>query len=113
MDFYPKNKIPIADVKKFIIIFYLVGFLGFVIPFTKALFITITPFALLLNTYLLAVYHHKYTFKDTFLFLLIFLSGYIIELIGVKTGFVFGYYTYGGALGPKLFTYTSRCPSLL
>ena len=103
MDFYPKNKIPIADVKKVIAIFYIVGFFGFVIPFTKALFIIITPFALLLNSYLLAVYHNKYTFKDIFFFLLIFIFGYVFEVIGVKTGLVFGCYTYGDALGLKLF----------
>ncbi len=103
MDFYPKNKIPIVNVKKFIVIFYIVGFLGFVIPFTKALFITITPFALLINLYLLLVFHNKYILKHNLFFLLIFFSGYIIEVIGVKTGFVFGYYTYGDALGVKLF----------
>lgn len=103
MDFYPKNKIPITDVKKFIIIFYIVGLLGFVIPFTKGFFIFITPFALLLNSYLLLVYHKTYKLKDVLLFLLIFLSGYTIEVIGVKTGLVFGHYAYGNALGIKLF----------
>lgn len=103
MDFYPKNKIPINDVKKFIVIFYIVGFLGFVIPFTKPIFIIITPLALLLNSYLLLVYHKTYTFKDIFLFILIFLSGYTIEVIGVKTGVVFGHYSYGNALGIRFF----------
>jgi len=103
MQLYPRNKIPIADVKKFIVFFYLVGLMGFVIPFTKALFIIITPFALLLNSYLLAVYHSKYSFKEILFFLLIFPLGYFIEVIGVKTGLVFGNYTYGNALGLKLF----------
>jgi uncharacterized membrane protein len=101
MELYPKNKIPLADVKKFIFIFYLVGLLGFMVPFTKTLFVQITSFALLLHSYLLAVYHSNYTFKDTFVFVLIFLLGYFIEVIGVKTGYIFGNYTYGNALGVK------------
>lgn len=34
---------------------------------------------------------------------LIFVLGFIIELIGVKTGFLFGYYSYGNALGTKFY----------
>ncbi len=103
MELYPKNKIPISEVRKFLIIFYIVGLLGFIIPFTKAFFISITPFALLLNVYLLAIYHEKYTLKYVLIFLLIFISGYSIEVVGVKTGLIFGSYIYGNALGIKLF----------
>ena len=103
MELYPKNKIPIGEVRKFIVIFYIVGLCGFIIPFTKAFFITITPFALLLNVYLLAIYHEKYTLKYVLIFLLIYISGYCIEVVGVKTGLIFGIYTYGNALGIKLF----------
>jgi putative membrane protein len=103
MDLYPKNKITLTNVKKFVIIFYIVGLLGFVIPYTKGVFIFITPFALLLNTYLLMVYHKAYKLKDILLFLVILLSGFTIEVIGVKTGLIFGHYTYGNALGIKLF----------
>lgn len=100
---YPKNKIPTAEVRKFIIIFFSVGVLGFIIPFTKSLFITITPFALLLNIYLLAVFHKHYSLKDIMVFLIIFLSGYTLEVIGVNYGLIFGHYTYGSALGVKIF----------
>lgn len=103
MELYPKNKIPIGEVRKFIVIFYIVGLCGFFIPFTKAFFISITPFALLLNVYLLAIYHEKYTLKYVLIFLLIFISGYCIEVVGVKTGLIFGIYNYGNALGIKLF----------
>lgn len=103
MELYPKNKIPFGEVRKFIVIFYIVALCGFIIPFTKAFFIIITPFALLLNVYLLAIYHEKYTLKCVLIFLLIFISGYCIEVVGVKTGFIFGSYIYGNALGIKLF----------
>jgi len=103
MELYPRNKIPIAEVRKFIVIFYIVGLLGFIIPFSRAFFIIITPFALLLNVYLLAIYHEKYTLKNVLIFLAIYILGYSIELAGVKTGLIFGSYTYGNALGIKLF----------
>ncbi|GAB1415715.1 hypothetical protein MASR2M117_11210 [Paludibacter sp.] len=103
MELYPKNKIPISEVRKFLIIFYIVGLVGFIIPFSKPFFIIITPFALLLNVYLLAIYHAKYTLKYVLIFLLIFISGYSIEVVGVKTGLIFGSYIYGNALGIKLF----------
>ncbi len=103
MNLYPKNKIPIANVKKFLIIFYIVGLCGFILPLTKAFFIIITPFALLLNSYLLFVYHEKYALKDFLIFLLIFLGGYSIEVVGVKTGLIFGNYTYSNTLGFRLF----------
>lgn len=103
MNIYPKNKISVFEVKKFIVIFYIVGTLGFLIPFTKDFFIAITPFALILSTYLLAIYHEKYTKKIVFVFLLIYLLGFLVELIGVNTGLIFGDYKYGSGLGFKIF----------
>lgn len=102
MELYPKKKLPLAEVQKFIVIFYTVGLLGFIVPFSKDLFIVITPFALLLNIYLLAIYHERYTLKEVLVFFFIFFSGYGIEVIGVKTGLIFGNYSYGNALGVKL-----------
>ena len=102
MNLYPKNSIPIPEVKKFIVIFYIVGLLGFFIPFTKNIFILITPFAQLLGIYLLALYHPIYSRRNISLFLLVFLMGYIIEVIGIKTGVIFGTYHYGKTLGLKI-----------
>lgn len=103
MDIYPKNKIPISEVKKFIIIFYFVGIVGFLVPFTKLFFITITPFALMMSIYLLLVYHRTYKTKTVIAFVLVYLLGFFIEVFGVKTGLFFGYYNYGDALGIKIF----------
>jgi len=103
MNIYPKNVLPVTEVKKFILIFYSIGILGFLIPWSRNIFITITPFALLLSTYLLAVYHNKYFKREVFVFFTIFFLGFCIEAIGVNTGYIFGNYSYGGALGVKLF----------
>lgn len=103
MNLYPKNKLAIQEVRKFILIFYTVGLLGFVFPFSKKLFILITPFALLLSIYLLAIYHTSYTKKQVFIFTMIFTLGFLIEVAGVNTGMIFGSYKYGKGLGVKLF----------
>jgi putative membrane protein len=63
-----------------------------------------TPFALLLSTYLLAAYHNRYQLKEAVVFCSIFILGFCIEVIGVNTGLIFGDYSYGGALGIKLFS---------
>lgn len=102
MDLYPKNKLSEYKVKRFIISFYIIGILGFVFPFSRDIFIIITPYALLLNTYLLAIYHNKYNIKTLLVFAFILLAGYTIEVIGVQTGLIFGNYKYENALGFKI-----------
>ncbi len=102
MSLYPKNKISINGVKKFLVIFYAVGFAGFLLPFSKNIFILITPFALLLNIYLLALYHRSCHKRDILLFVTVYLLGFAIEAAGVKTGLIFGVYHYGKTLGPKI-----------
>ncbi len=103
MNLYPKNILSVNEVKKFIVIFYAVGTLGFVISYTKHFFIVLTPFALLLNIYLLALYNEIYTIKSIIVFVVIFSFAFIIEVIGVNTGLVFGEYDYGKGLGFKVF----------
>jgi len=102
MILYPKSRLPIVEVRKFILIFYLVGILGFLIPVTRDLFVGITPYALVLNSYLLFIYHSSYTRKTILIFLLIFAIGFLVELIGVNTGLIFGKYVYGRGLGVKV-----------
>ena len=98
MKLYPKGMLPKRDVKKFIVIFYIVGVLGFLIPFTQGLFIMITPSALLLNVYLLVVYRKDSSCKAIMVFLAIYLLGYFVELAGVATKLIFGDYAYGCGL---------------
>lgn len=102
MGLFPKNILTIAEVRKFILIFYSVAVLGFLIPWTHAVFVAIIPYALLLSVYLLGLYHERYSEKDIAVFLEIALMGFFIEVVGVKTGAVFGLYVYGDALGPKV-----------
>lgn len=90
--------------KKFIVIFYVVGISGMLIPFTSYLFKLITPFALFLNFVILAAYHKgSYNAKTLLVFTGIYFCGFFIEMIGVGTSLIFGNYIYGNALGIKVF----------
>jgi putative membrane protein len=102
MNLYPANKLEIKEVRKFIVIFYVVGIAGFSMPFIQPVFKVITPLALLLGVYLLAIYHGKFSPKSLVVFFAVFLTGLLVEMIGVNTGLIFGEYTYGKTLGPKI-----------
>ena len=87
----------------FLILFYFVGIVGFILPITHALFSTLTPFALLLSTGFLVAFHKpRFTINLFIVFLLIFVLSFFAEMIGVQTGLLFGHYTYGNGLGPKI-----------
>ncbi|MBN2166156.1 MAG: carotenoid biosynthesis protein [Marinilabiliaceae bacterium] len=103
MNIYPRNILPVKNVRRFIVIFYIVGVLGFIIPYSREIFKIITPLALILNIYLLAIYHKDFGIKDIFVFIFVLVVGFIIEVLGVKTGLIFGSYSYGDSLGFKLF----------
>ncbi len=91
-------------VKLLMIIFFMVGTIGFKIPVTNGFFIHLTPLALLLSTIVLVLFHTPSGRKKILIpFLLIFLTGFIVEVAGVKSGLIFGPYSYGKGLGIKLF----------
>lgn len=96
-------KLDIQEVKKFLLIFYCVAIIGFLVPFTYPYFKFLTPLAILVNIFLLIYFHNKWTKKFIILTLIILITGYIAEVIGINTGLIFGNYTYGKILGPKLF----------
>lgn len=45
---------------------------------------------------------HEKKVQNYLVYLVIFLAGYLVELIGVNTNYLFGSYTYGDALGIKI-----------
>lgn len=85
-----------------IIIFYIVGFTGLLFPFSRPLFIRLVPFTLLASTLLVLIYHGRTTGGFWWKAGVIFLAGFLVEMIGVNTGFIFGGYRYGDTLGLKL-----------
>lgn len=87
-----------------LVIFYLVGIAGFIIPSTHQFFSRLTPLALLLSAGFLIWFHQpKFTKKMWLSFGFIFIFSFLVEAIGVKTGLIFGKYIYGNGLGIKLF----------
>ncbi|WP_319589550.1 carotenoid biosynthesis protein [uncultured Draconibacterium sp.] len=86
----------------FLIIFYAVGITGLSISATRPFFIYLTPFALLLSSFIVALFHSKFSAKTIVVFIFIYAASFIVELIGVNTGSIFGNYTYGHGLGVKL-----------
>ncbi len=92
-------------IKGFIISLYAVGIFGTIIPYTRELFIILTPPILLISLFILMVFHTPdFDKKTILLFLTVYLTSFLIEVAGVKTGLIFGSYSYGKGLGIKLFS---------
>ena len=96
------NKTIICSI--FIVMFHLVGLYGFLNSDLEKLFIALVPFHLLLMLSLLVISTNDFSFKMRVFAIFVYLAGFFIEVIGVNTGLVFGSYTYGEALGFKLFS---------
>jgi bisanhydrobacterioruberin hydratase len=83
-------------------VLHLVGIAGMLSPFQEY-FRLLTPFNLITCALLLWINHREKGKEIAFFSTLVFILGYLVEFIGVKTGLVFGDYQYGATLGPKLF----------
>ncbi|MDZ7635724.1 MAG: carotenoid biosynthesis protein [Bacteroidales bacterium] len=80
---------------------YGVGLAGMLLPFTRELFIKITPLNLLFAAAFL-FYGEKPALRVIITGTVIAVASFLIEAYGVNTGKIFGHYTYGKALGPAL-----------
>lgn len=83
-----------------LIVFHLIGIGGFVFG-DVAQFALLTPLNLLLTMAIL-FFNHK-DWSKWWVFALSYSGGFLIEVIGVNTGWPFGVYEYGSPLGPQLF----------
>lgn len=84
------------------IIFHVVGLIG-ILFFDRQFFASLTPFILLLMMVLIIWTQDEMTISFWLLLAGCFIEGIIVEILGVNTGFLFGNYTYGNVLGPKIF----------
>jgi len=83
-------------------IIYLVGIFGSILPAYKTFFLSLTPLTLLLS-FCAIIFTLSTNTKPTLTFLLFSgLVGFIVELIGVNTGLLFGNYQYEANLGLKM-----------
>ncbi|MDQ3534679.1 MAG: carotenoid biosynthesis protein [Bacteroidota bacterium] len=86
-----------------LVLFHLVGFIGLTNDYYSDFFISLTPFHLLFSSIILFAFHKDWSSSFYFFFILTFLVGYFVEVIGIQTGVIFGQYKYGSVLGPKIF----------
>ena len=84
-----------------LIIFYLVGTVGILIPAYKNSFLALSFFNLILS-FVLMLFARRKQFLPFLLFLIVcFIVGIGVEWIGIHTGYLFGEYSYGKNLGAK------------
>ena len=84
----------------FLILVYVSGGIGFLLK--PDFFAPFTPLTLLLTCFVFLLSQSPFTLNYLMVFFSIALSGFLIEVMGVQTGFVFGTYSYGEALGYKI-----------
>ena len=84
----------------FLVLVYVSGSIGFVV--NPVFFSPFTPFTLLLTCFVFLIHQPLSNKKFISSFLIIAFLGYVIEVIGTKTGLLFGNYKYGNGLGFKL-----------
>jgi bisanhydrobacterioruberin hydratase len=99
---YFKN-LEAKEATKFLIIFYVVGTTGFLIPQTRSLFEMLIPVSLAINIFMLMLFHPSFDRKHLVFFSAVVVLTIAIEAIGVKTGLIFGDYVYGKSLPLKVF----------
>jgi putative membrane protein len=80
---------------------YVAGIIGLNVNAAAELFRFLTPFNLLASCAILLYFHQEWNRNFLIFIVLTFLTGYFIEVIGVKTGLIFGEYQYETTLGFK------------
>lgn len=91
-----KKNIPLS----IIIIFHIVGFVGFLV--NPSYFRNLSPINLLLSTGLVLIMSNQSKWQFYFAVLATAVIAYFIEVAGVKTELIFGSYYYGQSLGYKM-----------
>ena len=94
------SKVNISIVILFI--FHVVGVVGLSSDY-QDLFLRLTPLNLLLSLGLFIWANNDFSVQFYKVVAILFALGFLVEVIGVSTGVLFGEYTYGATLGFKLF----------
>ena len=88
----------------FLSVIYLVGIVGHSVNSLLPLMKVLTPYTLLISVVIVSMKLLRLDSLKVFYWgLVTFLITYLTEVIGVKTGLIFGEYSYGNVLGIKLF----------
>lgn len=85
--------------KRFLIVVYTAGLLGMHIPQTAVLFTSLAPLTLWFTAFICVLYYPTPTRNAYVMLFALAVSGWMLEVVGVKTGQIFGSYMYGKTLG--------------
>jgi putative membrane protein len=85
-----------------LIIFHMVGLIGIMLPDFKELILSLSFLNLLLAFTVIILAENENKLLLISFLSIAFIIGISVELIGVHTGMLFGDYSYGANLGPKL-----------
>jgi uncharacterized membrane protein len=90
-------------IRVLLVMAYIAGLIGLQMPAVAPLFKLLTPLNLLGTLAALLYFHTDWRPSFYFYMALAALTGFFVEVVGVKTGYIFGGpYAYGAGLGPKL-----------
>ena len=95
-----KTAITIAII--FLVIWHQVGVIGLHIDETREFFQSLIPVNIIVSLGILGVFHRVWNMQFGLFIFAIFWAGYLIELIGLHSGIIFGNYSYGSSLGFKV-----------
>lgn len=80
---------------------HVAGVIGLALPETRDLFQVLTPFNLLATAAIVLHFEEAKNARYGLFIAITFLLGFFIEVAGVRTGAIFGEYSYGDTLGIK------------
>ena len=83
-------------------VLYAAGLIGMHIPVTQNLFISLVPLNLWFTAFICIFYHPRPSLSTYLVLLFIAIAAWLVEVQGVRTGLIFGSYSYGNTLGLKL-----------
>jgi putative membrane protein len=87
----------------YLVVIYTVGIVGMLVPEVRSLFLFLVPLNIVIAFAVVLLYHSPFNQRFWLICIAIYLGGFLIEWIGIKTGVIFGPYEYGKGLGIKLF----------
>jgi putative membrane protein len=88
--------------KRFLIVLYAAGLIGMHLPATASLFTSLVPLTLWFTAFICLVYFPKPSFQAYLFLAIVAVSAWFLEVQGVRTGKIFGVYSYGKTLGFQL-----------
>ena len=93
-------------------ILYVVGIAGLNSSY-ESWFLALTPSHLPISLFILLAVHPSWSLGQILVMLFVALAGFLVEVLGVNTGFPFGTYSYGEVLGVKILNTPMMRSSLL